>query len=165
MLGDSNYEPLSGEHWPDELNLETRWIRDGQGNPTHKQNIILPIGLVKSNAKSYKVCVSSRLDQKQLRLYYEQHAVAMALVMTVWKAQGAMMNRVLLLLESATKKFTWVYEHLYVALSRVRSASKLRCFPLSSEFKRSTLRRLKPIIYTVKWLMSINDEGFWNLME
>ncbi|CAM9963999.1 unnamed protein product, partial [Heterosigma akashiwo] len=134
----------TGVEWPPELNLSE-----------NKAEIIIPIK-IHPNPKENWVKVGST------KLFYKTHAVTPSFAMTCHKLQGQTKQYILLLLEKIPgKKLT--YETLYVIVSRVPGAHRLRCLPLSSTFTFdwSTLAQLRPDIFKVKYRMDIHD-GFWD---
>ncbi|KAF4147054.1 PIF1-like helicase, partial [Phytophthora infestans] len=146
--------------WPPQNNLETNWILDKTGRKTQKFSIIIPIGLVAHNKEKYTVKLARTLIQKQIEIKYEQVAVELALVMTIWKAQGATLRRVLLYLEGIPGAPKWLFDHIYVGTSRVRLTRLLRCLPPSPGFRK---KRLKRATAQSKWVMDIGEDGYWRL--
>lgn len=147
--------------WPPENNLETNWKMDMEGCQTEKRSIIIPIGIITNNQTKYSVKLAKTLMPKPIELKYSQLAVELALVMTVWKAQGATLRRVLLYLEGVPGAPKWLIDHLYVGTSRVQLVRPLRCLPLSPGFKKSILKELTPNPDTTKWRMDIGRDGYW----
>ncbi|ETP18948.1 hypothetical protein F441_06908 [Phytophthora nicotianae CJ01A1] len=148
--------------WPPENNLETNWITGDDGRKLEKESIIIPVGIVATNHNKFHIKLARTLIPKPIELKYSQHAVELALVMTVWKAQGATLRRVLLFLEGTPGAPKWLLDHLYVGTSRVRLARLLRCLPLSPAFKRQFLKKLQPNSDTTKWRMDVGDDGYWH---
>ncbi|KAF4138558.1 PIF1-like helicase [Phytophthora infestans] len=165
LLTDSDNNPISGEDWPPELNLETKWINNSDGTK-YKPKIVIPIGIMTSNASDNKVKyshISTEINSKPL--HYLQHGVDLSFARTVWRAQGSTLKRVILLLQGSPISPSWAFEHLYVAMSRVKPVQGLRCLPLTPSFSREHFLKLRPSIFTVKWCMSIDDTGYWRSLE
>lgn len=156
---DHNLEPVNASTWPLHNDLITS--NDEVVNNHLPQHVVVPIGLIKSKDDQFTIKIVDQETRENVKLYYYQHAVDLALSLTIWKAQGATFNRVLLLLEGSPKSPAWKFEHIYVAISRIRSADHLRCIPLSFTYDRSKLGKLRPSIYTIKWQMDLNHEGKW----
>lgn len=143
---------LSGISWPPANNLETNWLLSPSGEQICKSTVVIPIGIASSKGKKRIVRLGQGVLSTPYEVEYVQHGVDLGLVMTVWKAQGSTLKRVVLSLESASRHAPkWGYEHLYVGVSRVTAAQNLRCFPLSGAFRRSRLSGLFPNIFTTKW--------------
>jgi hypothetical protein len=153
ILVDRDGNPLSASVWPPTENVAA-------GTDREPSNVVIPIGLVARSTEKFYVRLE--LPSGQLNVRYEQHAVDLAMAMTIWKAQGATLNRVILMLEPSKHSPSWAYEHLYVAVSRVRASRDFRCLPLSSKFDRKKLFKLIPSIYTVRWRMDVGTDGYWH---
>ncbi|ETI48182.1 hypothetical protein F441_07721 [Phytophthora nicotianae CJ01A1] len=151
-----NGAETSGEKWPSEANLEHEFEVNSRGI-RHKRRVIIPIGLLPAKVDTCYVKFSHLNAKIEKQYQYIMHAVDLAFVQTVWKAQGATLKRVALLLEDSQPKPVWAFEHLYVGTTRVQTADGLRCLPLTSSYNRNKLLSLRPNIYTVKWLMSIDE--------
>lgn len=119
-----------------------------------------PVGTMHSNNDNFTIKLAGA-DGGTSNIRYIQHAVDLATVLTVWKAQGSTFDRVILLLEGSTNSPGWDFEHLYVAASRVRNLDSLRCFALSPTFKRDRLLKLQPDIFTENWIMDLDADGQW----
>jgi hypothetical protein len=142
----------TGVNWPDELNLETQCGLTIDGTRTQKESVIIPIGLMSPKSRKSTVRLGYGVLDTPRDIEFVQHAVDIALVMTVWKAQGSTLKRVVLNLEPSRKSApAWGFEHLYVGMSRVTAAKHLRCFPLTGAFRTSRLHNLRPSIHTTKW--------------
>ncbi|ETP01246.1 hypothetical protein F441_21491, partial [Phytophthora nicotianae CJ01A1] len=113
-----NGEVIPATSWPPENNLETKWELNSSGRQLHKKSIIIPIRLVANKQLKYGIKLARALLPKPIEVKYSQLAVELALVMTVWKAQGATLRRVLLFLEGTPGAPKWLYDHLYVGTSR-----------------------------------------------
>ncbi|ETN07132.1 hypothetical protein PPTG_13528 [Phytophthora nicotianae INRA-310] len=123
------------EDWPCENNLESEFVETTSGR-SYKKSIIIPVGIAKNPQRKSTVKLGFGVLDKPVEMEFIQHAVDQAQVMTVWKAQGATLKRVVLNLEpiraTAPK---WKFEHIYVGMSRVTSVSNLRCMPLTGAFR------------------------------
>ncbi|KAG1711382.1 hypothetical protein DVH05_008636 [Phytophthora capsici] len=104
----SNGEVIPATSWPPENNLETNWELNSSGRQLHKKSIIIPIGLVANKQLKYGIKLARALLPKPIEVKYSQLAVELALVMTVWKAQGATLRRVLLFLEGTPGAHKWL---------------------------------------------------------
>jgi hypothetical protein len=141
----------SGHEWPDQNNLETEYIV-GPSGARCKKSIIIPVGVIRNPQRKPVVHLGVGVLDHPVELEFVQHAVDLAQVITVWKAQGATLKRVVLNLEPIRQTAPkWGFEHLYVGISRVTAVENLRCLPLSGGFRSSSLRNLRPDIYTTKW--------------
>ena len=126
VLADCNGKLLNPEKWEPNINLDKT-----------NRKVIIPIGFMSINTKnSFKVKSDGTT---QLTIHYRQHAVDLAMALTVWKSQGSTLDRVILHLEGSRNARQWKFEHIYVAISRVRSIDKIRCFPLSAFFNKKKL--------------------------
>jgi len=150
-LADRNGNRMNPKKWPEDINLSKT-----------REKVIIPIGLM-HNTKSNFIKIKSD-NHEVLTIHYNQHAVDLAMAMTVWKAQGSTFNKIILLLEGSENSPTWQFEHIYVAISRVRLLNNIRCFPLSLLYDKKKLSKLRPNIFTTKWRMSINDQGSFESM-
>jgi len=157
-----NGETIPATTWPPDNNLETEWVVGSEGLRLHKCSVIIPVGLIAHNQGKYTIKLARTLLPSTIELKYTQLAVELALVMTVWKAQGATLKRVLLFLEGVPGAPKWLFDHLYVGTSRVRFAHLLRCLPLSAGFRKSTIKALQPNVNTTKWRMDIGQDGLWH---
>lgn len=120
------------------------------------ETVIIPIGLMNIRSNLIKIKTD---DDNTLTIYYQQHAVDLAMALTVWKSQGSTLNKIILLLEGSPNSPVWQYEHIYVGITRVRSSDDIRCFPLSLLYNENKLSNLRPNIFTTKWRMNIDDKG------
>lgn len=160
-LADRDGNLLVGSQWPIHANLEDEWIFDPDGQPMHKKNVVIPIGAVQSNGDNYTIKLNdSRKEEQPIR--YEQHAVDLALALTIWKAQGSTFNRVITLLEGSANAPKWEFEHWYVAMSRVKNANSLRSLHTTLFPDRDKYLALRPDVFTVKWLMDLDEKGRWS---
>lgn len=163
VLTDTNGDDIPGKFWPHELNLETEWMTHEDGSCI-KPRIVIPIGLSPTTDSKVKYShISSELKSKPP--HYIQHAVDLAFVRTAWKAQGATLRRIMLLLQGTSTAPAWGFEHLYVGISRVKTIRGLRSLPSTPSFSRIKILQLRPCIFTVKWRMSIDDKGYWHSRE
>jgi hypothetical protein len=158
-LADRDGKELDGANWPSTINLDTEWVYDATGVEQHKRGVVVPIGLARSNS-DYAVNVTGP-DGSSVKVRYAQHAVDLGMVLTVWKAQGSTFNRVILLLEGSNGAPHWLFEHDYVAMSRVRTLDSIRCLPLSPGYDTNALMKLRPSVFTVKWLLDLDEHGRW----
>jgi hypothetical protein len=146
VLADCNGKPLDPKEWEPDINLDKT-----------KSKVVIPIGFMTNNSKN-SIMIKGN-GGSPLTIHYRQHAVDLAMVLTIWKSQGSTLDRVILHLEGSRNARQWKFEHLYVAISRVRSIEKIRCLPLSALFNRNKLLLLRPNLFTTKWRMSIDDQG------
>lgn len=159
-LADRDRNLLDDSQWTIDVNLETAWSFDADGQPSHKKYVVIPVGIVQSNGDNYTLKLDdSGKEEKTIR--YEQHAVDLALALTVWKAQGSTFNRVIALLEGSKNAPSWQFEHIYVAVSSVRNAESLRCLHTTISPDYDQILRLRPNVFTVKWLMDLDENGRW----
>ena len=152
ILLDRDNTSVTSAAWPDELNL--RQAYDGDV-------VVLPFGVTASTSEKFTVTIDAIPPNKAIKITYEQHAVELAMALTIWKAQGGTFDRAILHLEGSKGSPSWGFEHLYVALSRIRHADSLRCIPLSILYNREKLARLRPNIFVTKWRMDIGHAGYW----
>jgi hypothetical protein len=151
QLLDSKGAVRSAHNWPDENNLETQWTPPID-DVVSKKSIVIPIGVMSSKSKTRSLHLGRGVLRTSVKVGYIRHAVDMAFVMTVWKAQGCTLQRVALNLEPCDPFAPrWGFEHIYVAMSRVRAAAFLRCLPLSGAFRSSSLANLRPSTFTTRW--------------
>lgn len=151
---------LDGSRWPNDPNLESSWTYDASGQRMHKKYVVIPIGVVQSNGENFTIKLDDfGKDGKPIR--YEQHAVDMALSLTVWKAQGSTFDRVIALLEGSENAPAWQFEHIYVAAARVRTSESLRCLQTTLFADRNKILALRPNVFTVEWLMDLDSNGKW----
>ena len=141
QLADRNGKKLLPKDWKSPINLDST-----------NESVVIPIGLTISNASHYSTKIGQE-NQSAMSIQYKQHAVDLALSMTIWKSQGSTFHRVVVALEGSNKAPPWQFEHLYVAISRIRTFSNIRCFPLSPLYDKKKLFRLRPHIFTAKWIM------------
>jgi hypothetical protein len=133
------------KQWPKHLNLSL----------TPDKSVVIPIGLMA--LKQPVVKIGTNASVKIL-----SHAVGLALSCTSWKLQGSTMPLIATLMEPSGRCDMLSYELLYVNYSRVKEDKGYRCLPLSFGYDKSALKKLRPNIFTVKWRMDIDEDGYWN---
>jgi hypothetical protein len=94
QLLDPSGELKSGQNWPHENNLDTEWVASPEGRRLHKQTVVIPIGLMSSKSRKKCIRLGGNVLEETIDIEFAQHAVDVAMVMTVWKAQGSTLKRV-----------------------------------------------------------------------
>ncbi len=88
----------------------------------------------------------------------------MAYAITVHKIQGQTKDRLIVDLNQrpAPTLPQINFQHLYVALSRVRKRCTLKLMPFHHPSSLDYLFSLKPPQYLIEWLAGFDSEGFWS---
>ncbi|KAF1789974.1 P-loop containing nucleoside triphosphate hydrolase [Phytophthora cactorum] len=97
-LADGDGNPVSRVNWPEGMNLELP--ENGTSDITDTHDVAIPIGYVLSNADNSSIKLTNT-DGSSQEIKYSQHAVDLAMVLTVSKAQGSTFSRAILLLEGS----------------------------------------------------------------
>ena len=117
------------------------------GSPALGKCVIVPVShRSKYNGRPVKCDVKMTSGKKHI-IYYQAHAVELALAVTFYKLQSRTLRRVILDVNRRSKnnpKCNVNFEAFYVGISRVRHGNDLRFAPLHGTADFSHLRKLGP---------------------
>ncbi|KAF1792477.1 hypothetical protein GQ600_20449 [Phytophthora cactorum] len=145
--------------WLTENNLENNWKSGVDGRKERKSSIVITIGVVSSNQNKYRIKLARTLIPKTVEIKYSQLAVELALVMTVWKAQGATLQGF-----CSTFKYGWSTQMATgSSLRRDITCEICSSFALPSTvtgFLEKSVKRLLPNPDTAKWRVDVRSDGY-----